>query len=647
MIQSGSTESERTEGISATGRKRACDSCFKRKVNQPPQLHILQLLHLPLVCGVFHPLTSICPSPSVSAQSNVSLTLIGKQIQCLRPDPAVPCSWCDHRGVSCTLTRVSKYQKTKKTSLLVYPVLSHAPTITLDESYLTACPFRDSFSSAKSITKESFSRRLQKIEDTLARTLAYQKTNTEVTTCSPTPVDTPPLPVPIPEVEEREQSSNFAIPEETDSIHKSIPIRNSPFNNTAWSGLVHYSGCHFGHISSHNGMLALSDHGQQWISKRTGEYVSFSRFQLTVPRTLPPPLSAKNFYSSDELYELPEQSITQQLSHILFKSGFILMFPVLDRLLFEETVILAYEPCHNPSCLAHTSAKACVLSFLSISYLFKGRTENLPNVESDKCAAKANHLLSDVFEHSSIETLQTVFMLYMHQAFSGQLQSAAALHAIACRILRMIFWLCYIFDKDIALRSGQPPLISDDFCDLTFPYEYKDHYSSQPALAEGVSLEFNHCEEPALCLPGDLGLSRLKERTSRLLYSVQAQRKTDAEILRNIRELDDDLENWRLSVPPNFRPALSIPDGTQILLQDMKLHWSIRYVILHLEYYHLMSTIHGAGERYSILPTEIGSDDSNQNPGIQSSIALSLEASRSTVTFLRTAVSGLSGEAFW
>lgn len=159
-------------------------------------------------------------------------------------------------------------------------------------------------------------------------------------------------------------------------------------------------------------MLVLSDHGQQWISERTGEYVSFSRFQLTVPRTLPPPLSAKNFYSSDELYELPEQSITQQLSHILFKSGFILMFPVLDRLLFEETVILAYEPCHKPSCLAHTtSAKACVLSFLSISYLFKGRTENLPNVESDKCAAKANHLLSDVFERSSIETLQTIFML--------------------------------------------------------------------------------------------------------------------------------------------------------------------------------------------------------------------------------------------
>lgn len=203
MIQSGSKESERTEGISATGGKRACDSCFKRKVNQSPQLHILQLLHLPHFYGVSHRLTSICPSPSVSVQSNVSLTLIGKQIQCLRPDPAVPCSWCDHRGVSCTLTRVSKYQKTKKTSLLVYPVLSHAPTIILDESYLTACPFRDSFSSAKSITEESFSRRLQKIEDTLARTLAYQKTNTEVTTCAPTPVDTPPLPVPIPEGGER------------------------------------------------------------------------------------------------------------------------------------------------------------------------------------------------------------------------------------------------------------------------------------------------------------------------------------------------------------------------------------------------------------------------------------------------------------
>ncbi len=81
--------------------------------------------------------------------------------------------------------------------------------------------------------------------------------------------------------------------------------------------------------------------------------------------------------------------------------------------------------------------------------------------------------------------------------FTAQTDSASLLHAIACRMvcalgghtyqptnhagleftwaerqghhLRVLFWLCYISDKDISLRSGQAPLLTEEFCDLAIP----------------------------------------------------------------------------------------------------------------------------------------------------------------------------------
>ncbi|KAJ4132865.1 hypothetical protein NW754_015678 [Fusarium falciforme] len=155
------------------------------------------------------------------------------------------------------------------------------------------------------------------------------------------------------------------------------------------------------------------------------------------------------------------------------------------------------NPQLEPLSLDQISAKSCVYAFISIICLFQGRVSEIPYLDSDACAQKAHYLLTDALEDTSITSLQAVFMLHMHQTFSGHLQSAAMLHAIACRIifmlgghtytptkahgtdatreeretrqLRMLFWLCYIFDKDIALRTGQPPLMSDDYCDLTPP----------------------------------------------------------------------------------------------------------------------------------------------------------------------------------
>ncbi|KAG7423250.1 hypothetical protein Forpi1262_v015556 [Fusarium oxysporum f. sp. raphani] len=205
--------------------------------------------------------------------------------------------------------------------------------------------------------------------------------------------------------------------------------------------------------------------------------------------------------------------------------------------------------------------------------IFNGDWTWRPIVDSDACVVKAHYLLSDMVENANIVTLQTVFMLHMYQIFSGRLHSAVMLHATACRIvfrlgghmqtnikpygaevsrqerelrhLRTIFWLCYIFDQDTALRTGQPPIMCQEYCDLTLPDGYLENCFCRPALSNGILSPSFADESLFPYLPGDLRLGQLKGKTYRQLYSAQALGKSDAELLHDIRDLDSEIETWR------------------------------------------------------------------------------------------------------
>ncbi|KAI0902829.1 hypothetical protein F4823DRAFT_637786 [Ustulina deusta] len=216
--------------------------------------------------------------------------------------------------------------------------------------------------------------------------------------------------------------------------------------------------------------------------------------------------------------------------------------------------------------------------------------------------------------------------------FTAQTDSASLLHAIACRMvcalgghtyqptnhagleftwaerqghhLRVLFWLCYISDKDISLRSGQAPLLTEEFCDLAIPE----------------------------CCIGDPGLWRLKEKIYRLLFSPHSFKISDGELVFRIRQLDDDLESWRLSIPPEIRPKLSIPPIKTTSTQEPYVTPDIRCPYLQLEYHHIVTAIHTTVKRCAFV--------------IHSSCNLSLEASRSTITFLKSSTTVLAEQEF-
>lgn len=196
------------------------------------------------------------------------------------------------------------------------------------------------------------------------------------------------------------------------------------------------------------------------------------------------------------------------------------------------------------------------------------------------------------------------------------------------KLLRNLFWLCYTIDKDVALRTGQPPTIADENCDLTLPPGYLDRAFIDPH----TDLETGY--EPIF--PFDLRLSIIKSRAHSSLYSVHALNKSDADLLKSIRELDDELEDWRLSVPAHCRPTMSFaPESTDPNI-------SMHRVMLRLNYYLCMTIIHQASSRCKAWMQGSGMMD-----GVSSSLALSVEASRSTLCYLEAAEHVLVDGVFW
>ena len=235
-----------------------------------------------------------------------------------------------------------------------------------------------------------------------------------------------------------------------------------------------------------------------------------------------------------------------------------------------------------------------------------------------------------------------IYMLGAHVSSSSSAFPALVSGTMDRRMqihLRNIFWLAYTIDKDIALRTGQPPTFSNENCDLTLPEGYVEHlYTSMSQHPGDCSSrpEREASQEPLF--PVDLRLSIIKSRAHSALYSLKALQKSDAELLKEIRELDDELERWRLSVPLEWRPTMSYSEETP---PDPNV--SMHSVMLRLNYHLCMTIIHQASSRCKAW----AKGQSGMMEGISSSLALSVEASRSTLLYLEAAEHVLVDGIFW
>lgn len=159
-----------------------------------------------------------------------------------------------------------------------------------------------------------------------------------------------------------------------------------------------------------NGIPISSEAGRQWISTRTGQTATWADF--SIPIKISSPFSALQSSFSQEVCELPDKDSTREILNAFFRSSLRLEFPVLDQVLFEKTLETAYEPMDrmlfSPT---QISARACVLSALSIASRLTASRQIPLSIDPDMCAAKAHCLLNHITGDISLATLQTALIL--------------------------------------------------------------------------------------------------------------------------------------------------------------------------------------------------------------------------------------------
>ncbi|KAI5287316.1 hypothetical protein KEM54_006081 [Ascosphaera aggregata] len=439
-------------------------------------------------------------------------------------------------------------------------------------------------------------------------------------------------------------------------------------------GILHFAGCRLGQMSSFRGIPLIYPDGQRWVENVTGEKVSFDRLygkkgtEGSTPRIFQQSFNdeAGTVMMTTES-GLPPRWLIEECHRCFCISVRRLSFPIVDPVLFQRTISLAYdEEALRTAHFECTNARAAIFAFLSFLSILLPEMIGHLEIDRDRCANEALKLLPYATMSTSLDGLQALLALTLYFQFTGEVDTAsmhksnacsavirlgghcypeppveatgaaaAAAAAAACSIpspssmdarivrhIRILFWLAFTIDFMVSLHSGLPPTFNIYFCDLTLPPRYEEMYTQQ--AAHGILETLPHGADYDPWFPGDLRLTIIQAKAHVKLYSHHAMFKSDAELLRDIRELDVELDAWRESVPSLFRPSW-------VHSQHLPTSRHLSTVILRLLFYHTIALIHRASSRCEAW--------SNMQPrwdidALGSSLALSVEASRSSLLYM-------------
>lgn len=415
------------------------------------------------------------------------------------------------------------------------------------------------------------------------------------------------------------------------------------------------------------GIPINSTQGREWISSKIGESVTLDGFHLFGSQK-------HHFSSSSPPFTFPERQTIEGILNSYFISPWRLLYPVIDPTLVEETLTAAYTESR--------SAQVCLLAFMALCSRLKGSRVQLD--DSDVFVHASHSFLPKSLGQSTLESLQTVIMLVSHRLskqcllcanksqqiyhlLSGQWGAASELHPYACRAIfdlkghiaheplpngpdrdpqhthiRNLFWVCYILDKDIALRYGRPPCLTSEYCDLTLPDDWARVYHAPAGTNQGGMF----FQDDSVYFSQDLCLAQIKERICQFLCSLDNSKLSDGLILSQVRQLDVDLERWRSSIPTDYRPKWSLGSEQPLVHSQMSFAQRVRCCHLQLEYNYLTTVIHTAVRRCGAVYAVEDNLPEDLHDVYHSSSDISLEASRTTLQIFKLHTNILQEDLF-
>ncbi|KAI1981659.1 hypothetical protein LOZ51_002362 [Ophidiomyces ophidiicola] len=203
--------------------------------------------------------------------------------------------------------------------------------------------------------------------------------------------------------------------------------------------------------------------------------------------------------------------------------------------------------------------------------------------------------------------------------------SGFGLNPVELEQRKRVFWIAYMLDKDICLRSGRPPVQDDDDMNVELPSEDPPDNIGNVPLSDGKS-KFNLFR--LMCLFGTI-----ESKVYKQLYSTKAARQSDGELLNTIGELDRELEDWKDSIPLDFRPEYEIKTTHRPLILPI--------VVLHFAYYNCLTTIHRMSVHHGYWTSRLsnyaiqGLNARPLNPRVFSSAVLCVSAARASINLIK------------
>ncbi|GAM84826.1 hypothetical protein ANO11243_028270 [Dothideomycetidae sp. 11243] len=404
------------------------------------------------------------------------------------------------------------------------------------------------------------------------------------------------------------------------------------------------------YFGSSSGFSIFSPKGIEWIKEKTGESNIQEMLQNAAANDQQwyswKPEVFGDIFARRTFQPLPPKEVTLSLLEDYF-DNFNVMFPLFHRPTFMHLVEKHYslEPYQG------SGWWACLNISLAIAHRMRVMSNVVPQDEDQlawmylkNAMAVQSELTLRNNDLLSVQALlgMTLFMQgtpnpqpsFAYLAAAIRLSHSIGLHkrgsdfnlnAVENEQRKRVFWIAYMLDKDMCLRSGRPPCQDDDDMNVELPSEDPpDNIGNVPASTESGKYNlFRLMAEFAL----------IQSKVYKQLYCVKASRQTDGELLNTIGQLDHELETWKDSIPIEYRPEHEINAQHAPLV--------LHVVCLHFGYYNCLTTIHRMSVHHGYWTSRLsdfaiaGLNARPLNPRVFMSAALCVNAARTTISLVR------------
>jgi hypothetical protein len=302
---------------------------------------------------------------------------------------------------------------------------------------------------------------------------------------------------------------------------------------------------------------------------------------------------ASDVFAGRTFKQLPPRAEAQVLAQEMLDS-YNVAFPIFDRALFLNT-FEAHYPCDERENLGWW---ACLNVVFTLAHRFRAmRTLNdqAANIHAWGYLQNALAVVTELtMQTSELLAIQAILGLAIVLQGTPNSRSSSVLISTALKLAwsmklhrqdqgpsvraaeirqrKRVFWIAYIIDKDISLRTGDPSAQDDDDMDVDLPSETTE---PNPGGASGVNFFNIH-----------IGLAIIQGQIYKSLISTKALKQTETERSLAAKDLDSMLVAWKQSVPIDFA------SDTLLVLGASGLLTMLHAVIMNFTYFHALDTIH-------------------------------------------------------